>query len=317
MTVNRNSIPKSLVPGVHEFVGLSYGETPQEHLPLFDVLTSQRAFEEEVYMSGMGGAPTKGEGAAVSFDDIQESWTARYQMETVAIGFAVTKEAFDDDLYDNIARAKAQELGRAMADTKQVKAAAVFNRGFNSSYTGGDGVPLFSNNHPTISGTDFDNAVAVDLSESALEDACIAISKFTNDRGILISARPQSLHIPTDLSFIADKILKSDLSTGQGIYNSANSLTAAQSAAGTVNDINVLRTMGKFPGGVHINHRFTDPDAWFIKTTVANGTKMFVREALSGSEDVDFVTDNMLFKFRERYAFGWTDPRGWYGSSGA
>ena len=313
MTVNRNSIPKSLVPGVHEFVGLSYGETPQEHMPLYETYNSVRAFEEEVYVSGMGGAPVKGEGAAVTFDDIQETFTSRYQHETVAIGFAVTKEAFDDDLYDNIARAKAQELGRAMADTKQVKAAAVFNRGFNASYTGGDGVPLFSNNHPTISGTDFDNAVAVDLSESALEDACIAISKFTNDRGILISARPKSLHIPSDLSFIADKILKSGLSTGAGIYATQNSLTAAQ-ATKTVNDANIVG--GKFPGGVHVNHRFTDPDAWFIKTTVPNGTKMFVREALSGSEDVDFVTDNMLFKFRERYVFGWTEPRAWYGSSG-
>lgn len=307
MTVNRNSIPKSLVPGVHEFVGLSYGETPQEHMPLFEILNSQRAFEEEVYVSGMGGAPTKGEGASVTFDDIQETYTSRYQMETVAIGFSVTKEAFDDDLYDTIARAKAQELGRAMADTKQVKAAAIFNRGFNSNYVGGDGVSLFSNNHPTISGTDFDNSVAVDLSESALEDACIAISKYTNDRGILINARPQSLHIPTDLTFVAEKILKSDLSTGTGLHGTADK---------SVNDMNALRSMGKFPGGVFVNHRFTDPDAWFIKTTVANGTKMFVREALSGDDEIDFSTDNMLFKFRERYAFGWTDPRGWYGSSG-
>lgn len=308
MTINRNSIPKSLVPGVHEFVGMSYGDTPEEHTPLFEINNSVRAFEEEVYVSGMGGAEVKGEGSAVAFDDIQETYTSRYQMETVAIGFAVTKEAFDDDLYDNIARAKAMELGRAMADTKQVKAAAIFNRGFNASYTGGDGVPLFSSAHPTISGTNFDNAVATDLSESALEDACIGISKFTNDRGILISARPQSLHIPSDLTFIAEKILKSDLSTGIGIQNTADK---------SVNDVNALRSMGKFPKGVFVNHRFTDPDAWFIKTSVQNGTKMFVRESLSGSEDADFVTDNMLFKFRERYAFGWTDPRAWYGSAGA
>lgn len=308
MSTNRNSIPKSLVPGVHEFVGMSYGETPQEHSVLYEMNNSIRAFEEEVYVSGMAGAPNKSEGAAVQFDDIQETYTSRYSMETVAIGFSVTKEAFDDDLYDNIARAKAQELGRAMADTKQVKASSTFNNGFNTSFTGGDGQPLFSDSHPTISGTNFDNNVAVDLSESALEDACIAISKFTNDRGILISARPQSLHIPPDLIFVAEKILMSDLSTGIGLQGTAEK---------TVNDMNALRGMGKFPGGVHVNHRFTDPNAWFIKTSVSNGTKMFVREELSGSEDVDFVTDNMLFKFRERYAFGWTDPRSWYGSAGA
>jgi len=309
MSTNRNSIPKSLVPGVHEFVGMSYGDTPEEHSPLFETYNSIRAFEEEVYMSGMGGANVKGEGAAVEFDDIQETYTSRYNMETVAIGFSVTKEAFDDDLYDNIARAKAMELGRAMADTKQVKAAAVFNNGFNAAFAGGDGSALFATDHSTISGTDFSNKVATDLSESSLEDACIAISKFTNDRGILISARPQSLHIPSDLSFIAGKVLESSLSTGLGI-----NATAAGTNAKTVNDANIVG--GKFPGGVFVNHRFTDTDAWFIKTSVSNGTKMFVRESLSGSDDVDFVTDNLLFKFRERYAFGWTDPRGWYGSSG-
>ena len=308
MPTNRNSIPKSLVPGVHEFVGMSYGATPEEHLPLFEVNSSIRAFEEEVYVAGMGGADVKSEGAAVSYDDIQETYTSRYNMETIAIGFSVTKEAFDDDLYDNIARAKAQELGRAMADTKQVKGAAIFNNGFDTGFAGGDGKPLFANDHPTISGINFDNAVATDMSESALEDACIAISKFTNDRGILISARPESLHIPPELVFVAEKILQSDISTGLGILANANK---------TTNDTNALRGMGKFQGGVHVNHRFTDPDAWFIKTSVSNGTKMFTREALSGSEDTDFGTDNMLFKFRERYAFGWTDPRGWYGSAGS
>ncbi len=307
MTVIRGMLPKSLVPGVHEFVGMSYGETPQEHLPLFEILKSNRAFEEEVMLSGFGGAPTKAEGAAVQFDDIQETYTARYQMETVAIGFAVTKEAFDDDLYDNISRAKAQELGRAMADTKQVKAAGLFNNGFSVTQLGGDGVPLFSTAHPTTAGT-FSNRVAVDLSETALEDATIAISKFTNDRGILISARAESLHIPAELEYVAHKILKSELSTGLGILGNGNK---------TTNDLNILRTSGKFPKGVFVNRRFTDPDAWFIRTSIPNGTKMFVREALSGSDHTDFSTDNMLFKFRERYAFGWTDPRQWYGSEGA
>lgn len=309
MTVNRGMIPKSLVPGVHEIVGLSYGETPQEHTPLYEILKSGRSFEEEVYVSGMGGAQGKAEGAAVQFDDIQETYTSRYQHETVAIGFAVTKEAFDDDLYDTISRAKAQELGRAMADTKQVKASATFNRGFNSLYVGGDGVPLFSAAHPTSSGVNFNNTAAVDLSESALEDALIAISKFTNDRGILISAQAKSLHIPPELMFVAQRILKSDLSTTV----TTNSTTGVTNT----NDINAMKSMGMFPGGVMVNHRFTDPDAWFIKTNIGNGTKMFVREALGGSDDVDFITDNLLFKFRERYAFGWTDPRAWYGSAGA
>ena len=310
MVTIRGSIPNSLVPGVHEFVGMSYGETPQEHAPLYESVKTNRAFEEEVMVSGMGGASVKSEGAAVEFDDIAETWKSRYTMETVAIGFAVTKEAFDDDLYDTIAKAKAQELGRAMADTKQVKAAATFNRGFNASYTGGDGVTLFSNNHPTTSGTDFDNRVAADLSESALEDICIAVAKFTNDRGILISARTQSLHIPPELEFTANKILKADFS-GSAVKNVAG----AENVGGLLMQPNIVG--GKFPGGVHVNRRFTDPDAWFIKTSIGNGTKMFVREALAGSEDVDFVTDNMLFKFRERYAFGWTDPRQWIGSEGS
>jgi len=306
MATNRSMIQKSLVPGVHEIVGLSYGETPQEHKMLFDIMNSNRAFEEEVYVSGMGGAPTKTEGAAVMFDDIQETYTSRYQHETVAIGFAVTKEAFDDDLYDTIARAKGQELGRSMADTKEVKAAAVFNRGFNASYVGGDGVPLFSTAHPTAVGT-FSNKVSVDLSESALEDACIAISKLTNDRGILLALRPKMLVIPPELKFTAEKILRSEFSTGRGIYGQD---------AKHVNDINALKTSGLI-GDVGVNHRLTDPDAWFLKTSASNGTKMFIREALSGDSDVDFITDNMLFKYRERYSFGWTDARGWFGSEGA
>lgn len=311
MTTTRGSIPNSLVPGVHDFVGMSYGETPQEHLPLFEIVNTKRAFEEEVMMSGMGSAFVKSEGQAVQYDDIQETWKSRYDMETIAIAFAVTKEAFDDDLYDTIAKMKAQELGRAMADTKQTKAAAVFNRGFNSSYVGGDGVSLFSNNHPTSSGTDFDNRIAVDFSESALEDVCVSINKFTNDRGILISARPQSIHIPVELEFVANRILKAEYSGNGLIKNVAGS----ENVGGLLKQPNMAG--GKFPGGVHMNRRLTDPDAWFVKTSVPGGTKMFIREALSGSEDVDFATDNMLFKFRERYGFGWTQPRQWIGSEGA
>lgn len=313
MTLVRGMIPKSLVPGVHAFVGMSYGETPEEHLPLYEMLTTKRSFEEEVMLSGMGGAQTKAEGAAVTFDDISETYTSRYTMETVAIGFAVTKEAFDDDLYSNISRAKAQELGRSMADTKQVKAAALFNRAFNTSYLGGDGVALCSSSHPTSSGTNFDNAISTDFSETALEDQCVAVNLFTNDRGILISAQTVSLHIPPQLEFTAKKIL--------GAEYSGTSSAIIKNAAGTENVGGLLMQKNlvgsRFPKGIHINRRLTDPDAWFLRTSVPNGTKMFVREALAGSEDVDFHTDNMLFKFRERYGFGWTDSRQWLGSEGA
>jgi len=310
MTTNRSMIQKSLIPGVHEFVGLSYGATPEEHKPLYEILNSGRSFEEEVYVSGMGGAEVKAEGAAVMYDDIREAYTARWQHETVAIGFAVTKEAFDDDQYDTIARAKAQELGRSMADTKQVKAAAVFNRGFNAGFVGGDGVPLFSDAHPTSVGT-FDNRIANDLSESVLEDIAIMASKMTNDRGILIGARAKSLHIPVELQFVAKRILGSDLSVTPMLNVAGNENVS------NLNSLNALKAFGTYNGGVFINHRFTDPDAFFVKTTVGNGTKMFVREALSGSQDTDFNTDNMLFKFRERYSFGWMDPRAWIGSTGS
>lgn len=313
MATNRSMIQKSLVPGVHEFVGLSYGATPEEHKPLYEIQKSMRSFEEEVYVSGMGGANEKPEGTAVQFDDIQETYTSRYQHEAIAIGFAVTKEAFDDDLYDTIARAKAQELGRAMADTKQVKAAGTFNNAFNAAFAGGDGVSLINAAHPTTVGTFSNTAGAVELSEAALEDACIAIAKLTNDRGILLSLRPKSLHIPPELQFVAEKILNTSLTTSP--MRTADPGTVADNIS-NANDINAVKSLGKFSGGVHVNHRFTDPDAWFIKTTATNGTKMFVREELGGDTDVDFVTDNLLFKFRERYAFGWTDPRAWYGSSG-
>lgn len=304
--VSRIKIKKSLVPGVHAFVGLSYGQTPEEHKPLFDISTSTRAWEEDVVMSGMGSARVKEEGAAVEFDDIQEAWAARYQHETVALGFAITKEAFDDDLYDNVAKAKSLELGRAMADTKQVKGAAIYNRGFNGSYVGGDGQPLFSDDHPTSVGT-FSNKMSADLSETAIENAIIKISLMENDRGILISASPKSLHIPAQLQFRAQKILQSTLSTV--VYDTSNGVT-------NTNEKNVIG-QGFFPGGTHINRRFTDPDAWFIRTNIGNSVRMFTREALGMSDDTDFHTDNLLFKFRERYSFGWTDPRGVLGSEGS
>lgn len=319
MTTTRGSIPNSLVPGIHEFVGMSYGETPQEHMPLFEMVNTKRAFEEEVMVSGMGSAFVKAEGASVKYDDIQETWKSRYDMETIAIAFAVTKEAFDDDLYDTIAKMKAQELGRAMADTKQTKAAAIFNRGFNTAYLGGDGQPLFSTAHPTSSGTNFNNSEAVDFSESALEDLCVSVNKFTNDRGVLISARPQSIHIPVELEFVVNRIMKAEYSatanTAKGTGGLVQNVAGSENVGGILMQPNIVG--GRFPGGIQMNRRFTDPDAWFVKTSIGGGTKMFIREALSGSQDVDFGTDNMLFKFRERYGFGWTEPRMWLGSAGS
>lgn len=306
MTINRSNMAKQLVPGLHEVLGLAYNENVGEHKALFDIVNSDRAFEEEVQMSGLGPASVKSEGAAVQYDDMQELWTARYSHETIALAFAITEEAMEDNLYEDYASRSAQFLGRSLADTKETKAANVFNNGFNASYSGGDGQPLFSDSHPTVIGS-FDNKVAVDLSETALQDACIAISKFTDERGILINAMPNSLHIPTELKFVAEKIMKSDLST----------TTATVSGGITnVNDVNALRSMGTFPKGVFVNHRFTDGNAWFIRTNVPHGTKMFVRSPLATKMEGDFETGNMRFKARERYVFGWSDPRQWYGSTG-
>jgi len=311
-TINRAAIASALVPGVHEIVGLSYGDTPMEHAPMYDTLNSKRAFEEEVMYGGTGGAVQSGEGGAVTYDSIQELWTARYQHETYKLGLKFTKEAFDDDLYDVIGQAKGQELGTSMADTKQVKACATFNRGFNPAYAIGDGQALFSATHPMANGDTFSNLSSSELSESALEDICISISKMTNDRGILISARAESIHIPADLEFDIHRILKSE--------SSVTPMTSTAGGATRVsnkNDVNVLRTSGKFPKGIFVNRRLNDPDAWYVRTSIPNGTKMFVREALQGSSDNNFDTDDLLIKYRERYSFGVTNPRQWFASAGS
>ena len=306
MTVNRSMIQKLLLPGIHAIAGLSYKKIPEEHAPMFEILTSRKSAEEEVYMSGMGGAPVKPEGSAVQFDDIQQAWSAKYVHDTIAVGFGVTKEALDDDLYDGISRAKAQELGSAMADTKQVRAAAIFNNGFNPAFAGGDGTPLFADDHPLSGGGTYSNKMSADLSEAALEEALLRISKTTNDRGLLITNMPELIVIPSELEYRLERILKSPLSTTLGPSNQTN-----------VNDINAIQSLGKFSKGAHVNRRLTDPDAWFIRCSIPNGTKMFVREKLQASTDTDFSTDNMLFKFRERYSFGWTDFRQWFGSEGS
>ena len=292
---------------------MEYGEVADEHKPLFETENSDRAFEEEVLFTGFGTAPTKAEGAAVSFDDAQESFTSRYTHETVALAFAITEEAMEDNLYDTFAKLRAKGLARAMANTKQVKAADVFNNGFNSAFAGGDGQQLFSASHPTIGDGNQSNTLgATDLSEASLESALITISKAKDDRGILIGLQTQSLHIPSDLAFTADQILNSTMSTTIGV----NPTTAANGAT-NVNDINSIRNQGMVPGGFFVNRRFTDTNAWFLKTDCPNGTKMFVRSPLQTKMEPDFDTGNVRFKARERYSFGFSDWRSYYGASGS
>ena len=310
MAINRSSIAKELLPGLNAVFGIEYADVDNEHAPLFDVENSDRAFEEEVLFTGFGSAPVKGEGAAVQYDDAQEGYTARYTHETISLAFAVTEEAMEDNLYDTFAKLRARGLARAMANTKQVKAADVFNNGFSSSYLGGDGVALFSASHPTVgTGNQSNTLGATDLSEASLETALITIAKAKDDRGILIGLQAESLHLPPDLAFTADQILNSTLSTTT-VTNSTTGVT-------NTNDINSIRNQGLVPGGFFVNRRFTDTNAWFIKTDCPNGTKMFVRAPLQTKMEPDFDTGNLRYKARERYSFGWSDWRGFYGASGS
>ena len=305
MAINRASISKELLPGLNAVFGMEYGEVDDEHKVLFDVENSDRAFEEEVLFTGFGSAPTKGEGAAVSYDDAQESYTARYTAETVALAFAVTEEAMEDNLYDTFAKLRAKGLARAMANTKQVKAANLFNNGFSDTI--GDGAAFFSAAHPTISDGNQSNLMAAaDLSEATLETALTNIQKIKDDRGILIGASAVSLHIPVDSWAIADRILSSP----------GNTQTSAAAANPNTNAINATRHLGMLPEGYHINRRFTDTTSYFIKTDVPNGTKMFVRSPLQTKMEPDFDTGNLRFKARERYSFGVSDWRGFFGSAG-
>jgi len=299
MAINRASIAKELLPGLNAVFGIEYGEVNEEHKPLYEVESSDRAFEEEVLFTGFGGAPVKGEGAAVVYDDASESYTARYTAETVALAFAVTEEAMEDNLYDTFAKLRAKGLARSMANTKQQKAADLYNNGFATNQ--GDGVPMFSAAHPvTGTGTVTNITTAAAIAEATLEAAIIQIQKTTDDRGILVGAAAESLHIPTDLLFTADVLLNTP-----GITASAN------------NDINAVRHLGVIPDGFYVNRRFTDANAWFIKTNVPNGTKMFNRTPLQTKMEPDFDTGNLRFKARERYSFGVSDWRGWFGNAGA
>ena len=299
MAINRASIAKELLPGLNAVFGIEYGEVNEEHKPLYEIESSDRAFEEEVLFTGFGGAPVKNEGAAVVYDDASESYTARYTAETVALAFAVTEEAMEDNLYDTFAKLRAKGLARSMANTKQQKAADLYNNGFATNQ--GDGVPMFSAAHPVVgAGTVTNITTAAAIAEGTIEAAIIQIQKTTDDRGILVGAAAESLHIPTDLLFTADVLLNTP-----GITASAN------------NDINAVRHLGVIPDGFYVNRRFTDANAWFIKTNVPNGTKMFNRTPLQTKMEPDFDTGNLRFKARERYSFGVSDWRGWFGNAGA
>ena len=306
MAINRSSIAKELLPGLNAVFGIEYGDVNNEHEALYDVENSDRAFEEEVLFTGFGTAPTKGEGAAVTYDDAQESYTARYTNETVALAFAVTEEAMEDNLYDTFAKLRARGLARAMANTKQVKAANLFNNGFSDTI--GDGAAFFSASHPPISAGSQSNLIAAsDLSEATLETALTNVQKIEDDRGILIGASSVSLHVPVDSWAIADRVLASPGSTQ----------VSAAAANPNTNAINATRHMGMLPDGFYVNRRFTDTTSWWIKTDVPNGTKMFVRTPLQTKMEPDFDTGNLRFKARERYAFGGSDWRGWFGSQGS
>ena len=299
MPINRAAISKELLPGLNAVFGMEYGEVNDEHLPLYEIENSDRSFEEEVLFTGFGAAPTKNEGAAVVYDDAGESFTARYTNETIALAFAITEEAMEDNLYDTFAKLRAKGLARAMAHTKQVKAAKLYNEGFTTAQ--GDGQPLFSASHPTVQdGNQSNIGTAAAISEASLESAVIAIQKFKDDRGILIGSSAVSLHIPVDLMFTADVLLNTP-----GIVGSAD------------NDINSVRNLGVFPSGYFTNRRFTDTNGYFIKTDVPNGSKMFNRTPLQTKMEPDFDTGNLRFKARERYSFGVSDWRGWFGNQGA
>ncbi len=306
MAINRASIAKELLPGLNAVFGMEYGEVNNELEPLYEIENSDRAFEEEVLFTSFGSAPVKGEGASVTYDDAQESYTARYTAETVALAFAVTEEAMEDNLYDTFAKLRAKGLARAMANTKQVKAANVFNNGFTDTI--GDGQAFFSTTHPTVGDGSQSNLIAAsDLAESTLETALTNVQKIKDDRGILIGASAVSLHIPVDSWAIADRILSSPGNT---------SASGGQAANPNINAINAVRHLGMLPQGYHINRRFTDTNCWFVKTDVPNGTKMFVRSPLQTKMEPDFDTGNLRFKARERYSFGVSDWRGWAGSQG-
>ena len=302
MAISRAQLLKELLPGLNALFGMEYSRYGEEHKEVFETESSERSFEEETKLSGFSAAPVKNEGSAIAYDNGQEAWTARYTHETIALGFSLTEEAIEDNLYDSLSSRYTKALARAMAYTKQTKAAAVLNNGFSSSYKGGDGVELFSTSHPLVSGGVNSNEPSppADLNETSLEAAVIQIAGWTDERGLLIAAKPRKLIVPPQLQFVATRLLETELRVG----------TAD-------NDVNALKTNGSIPEGYRVNHFLTDPDAWFLITDVPNGLKHFVRSAMATSMDGDFDTGNVRYKARERYSFGWSDPLGAFGSPGA
>ena len=302
MAINRAQLVKELVPGLHALFGLEYDSYENQHEEIFDTESSERAFEEEVMLSGFGEAPTKGEGAAVVYDTAQESFTSRYSHETIALAFALTEEAIEDNLYDTLSSRYTRALARSMNTTKQVKAANVLNNAFNSSFVGGDGKELCATDHPTVGNIDLRNelSTASDLNETSLEQSLIDISDFKDERGLKINAQAVKLIIPPALQFVADRLMESP-----GRVQTSD------------NDINAIRNMGMVPQGYVVNNYLTDTDAFFIKTDVPNGLKHFVRTPVSTSMEGDFETGNVRYKARERYSFGFSDWRGIFGSPGA
>ena len=302
MAISRAQLLKELLPGLNALFGMEYKRYGEQHKEIYETESSDRSFEEETKLSGFGTAPVKAEGSAIAYDNAQEAWSTRYNHETIALGFSITEEAVEDNLYDSLSARYTKSLARAMSYTKQVKAASVLNNGFNATYAGGDGVALFSTAHPTVGGGTNSNtaAVQVDLNETSLEAAVIQIAAWTDERGLLIAAKPQKLVIPPALMFVADRLLKTE-----GRVGTAD------------NDINALKQMGSIPGGSTVNNFLTDTNAWFLTTDVPNGLKHFVRTPMSTSMDGDFDTGNVRYKARERYSFGWSDPLGMWGSSGS
>jgi hypothetical protein len=302
MAISRAQLLKELLPGLNALFGMEYARYGEEHKEIYETETSERSFEEETKLSGFSAAPVKNEGSAIRYDNGQEAWTARYNHETIALGFSLTEEAIEDNLYDSLSARYTKALARAMAYTKQVKAAAVLNNGFSSNYPGGDGVALFSTSHPLVSGGTNSNTptTQVDLSETALENAVIQIAGWTDERGLLIAAKPRKLIVPPALQFVATRLLETQLRPGTND-----------------NDVNAIVNNGSIPEGYTINHFLTDTNAWFLTTDVPNGMKHFVRIPLANSMDGDFDTGNVRYKARERYSFGWSDPLGMFASQGA
>jgi len=302
MAISRAQLITELLPGLNALFGMEYARYGEEHKEIYETETSERSFEEETKLSGFSAAPVKNEGSAIAYDNAQEAWSSRYNHETIALGFSLTEEAIEDNLYDSLSARYTKGLARAMAYTKQVKASSVLNNGFSASYKGGDGVALFSTAHPLVGGGVNSNtpAVPADLNETSLENSVIQIAAWTDERGLLIAAKPKKLIIPSALQFVATRLLETKLRVG----------TAD-------NDINAIENNGSIPEGYTINHWLTDTNAWFLTTDVPNGMKHFVRMPLSNSMDGDFDTGNVRYKSRERYSFGFSDPLGMFGSPGA